>query len=167
MDMKNHILAALRDQLDGWEELLASLSEAQITSLPVAYDRSIKDEIAHLWAWQQITRARLEAAVLDREPQFPVWIPGIDPEAEEVTDPINEWIFETHQAQPWAGVHQNWREGFIQVLELGAKLAEKDLLDASRYAWLEGYNLAFILLATYDHHQEHLDLLVARLEKPS
>ena len=32
-------------------------------------------------------------------------------------------------------------------------------------ALLEGYPLAFVLLATYDHHQEHLEKLLARLPK--
>jgi len=35
--------------------------------------------------------------------------------------------------------------------------AEKDLLDGSRYSWLKGFSLAFILVASYDHHQEHLE----------
>jgi mycothiol maleylpyruvate isomerase-like protein len=52
MNMKEHILAARREQLDNWEELLASLSEEQITAPHFDYDWSIKDVIAHLWAFQ-------------------------------------------------------------------------------------------------------------------
>ena len=44
-------------------------------------------------------------------------------------------------------------------------LAEPTLLDASRYAWLNGYSLADVLLGSYDHHQEHLEKLLARLHQ--
>ena len=74
MNMKEHILTALREQFDRWEELLASLSDEQITAPHLMSDWSIKDVIAHLWAWQQISIARMEAAVLNREPEFPKWV---------------------------------------------------------------------------------------------
>jgi hypothetical protein len=50
MNMKDHILAALREQFIRWEELLAGLSEDQITAPRFDLDWSIKDVMAHLWA---------------------------------------------------------------------------------------------------------------------
>ena len=50
MNMKEHILAAIREQFDRWEELLASLSEEQIIAPRFDFDWSIKDVMAHLWA---------------------------------------------------------------------------------------------------------------------
>jgi len=47
----------------------------------------------------------------------------------------------------------------LRFLELGEPILEKDLLDGDRYPWLKGYSLAFILVASYDHHQEHLEKL--------
>jgi hypothetical protein len=76
MNMKEHILAALREQFNRWEELLASMSEAQLTTPHLPSHWSTKDEIAHLWAWQQRSIARLEAALSNREPEFPKWLPG-------------------------------------------------------------------------------------------
>ena len=48
MNEKEHILTALRDQFNRWEELLASMSEEQITAPHLPSDWSIKDVIAHL-----------------------------------------------------------------------------------------------------------------------
>ena len=48
MNMKEHILAALREQFESWEKLLTSLSEEQITAPHFDLDWSIKDVIAHL-----------------------------------------------------------------------------------------------------------------------
>jgi hypothetical protein len=71
MNMKEHILTASREQFERWEDLLASLSEAQWSSPGFDLQWSIKDVIAHLWAWQQISIARLESGLQAREPQYP------------------------------------------------------------------------------------------------
>lgn len=163
--MKEHILAALREQLDRWEELLATLSEEQITAPHFDFDWSIKDVIAHLWAWQQISSARMEAGVLDQEPQYPKWITELGEDWEDDADRVNALTFETSHAKPWPEVYQNWRSGFLRFLELGNEISERDLLDGDRYPWLKGYPLAFILVASYDHHQEHLEKLTGWLQE--
>ena len=78
MNMKEHILAALQEQFARWEELLTRLSEEEITAPQFDLDWSIKDVIAHLWAWQQISIARMEAGVLDSKPGYPGWILSIE-----------------------------------------------------------------------------------------
>jgi hypothetical protein len=165
MNMKEHILAALREQFNNWEELLGSLSEEQITAPHFDFDWSIKDVIAHLWAWQQISIARMESGVLDREPESPKWIANLGEEWEDNADRVNALTFETNHEKPWSEVHQNWRDGFLRFLELGEPIPEKDLLDGSRYPWLKGYSLALILVASYDHHQEHLEKLQSWLQE--
>ena len=64
MNMKQHILTALKEQFNRWEELLASISEEQITAAHLPSNLSINDVIAHLRAWQQRSIARLKAARL-------------------------------------------------------------------------------------------------------
>jgi hypothetical protein len=160
MNMKEHILAALREQFDSWEELLAGMDEEQITAPHFDYEWSIKDVMAHLWAWQQISIARMEGSSQDREPEFPKWVAELGEDWEGNADQTNAKIYETNHEKPWSEIHQIWRDGFLLFLELGYKISERDLLDGSRYPWLKGYSLAFILIASYDHHQEHLEKLV-------
>jgi hypothetical protein len=68
---------------------------------------------------------------------------------------------------PWATVQQRWQDGFLQLLAIAATISEIELLDSSRYAWMQDRPLAGVLLATYDHHQEHFDKLLARLPAQS
>jgi hypothetical protein len=165
MNMKEHILAALREKFDQWEELLGRLSEEEIVASDLPSRWSIKDNIAHLWAWQQRSIARMEAALSNRDPVFPTWLPGLDPEVEGNTDQINAWIFQTYHEQPWSKVHQNWREGFHRLLDSCDGISERDMLDGEKHPWLEGYPLANVLLGTYDHHQEHLEKLLTWLKE--
>jgi hypothetical protein len=63
MDDKTTIVAMLREEFKRWEELLAGMSEAQLTDPQLPSNWSIKDVIAHLWPWQQRSIARMEAAL--------------------------------------------------------------------------------------------------------
>lgn len=163
MYMKRHVLAALREEFDEWQKLLAELDEAQITTPQPSSGWSIKDEVAHLWAWQQRSLARMEAATLDREPKFPEW-PSLDGD-EEATNRINEWLYNASRDRPWPEVRQSWQEVFQRILALAEQISERDLLDSERYAWMEEYPLIFTLMGTYDHHQEHLEKLLDRMQR--
>ena len=165
MKMKEHILLGMREQLDQWEELLAGLSEEQITSPRPPSPWSVKDEIAHLWAWQQRSIARVEAALHNGKLDYPVWIAGIDPGDEGNTEQVNTWIFETHRRRSWPEVHAMWREGFLRFLESGKGVAEQNLLESGIYPWHGATPLAFTYIASYNHHQEHLDRLIAWLNR--
>ena len=165
MNMKNHILAALREQFEDWENQLAKLTEQEITSPRFDLDWSIKDVIAHLWSWQQISIARMEGGQLNHEPKLPAWITDSVANWEEDADKVNALTFTTQHQKSWPEVHQNWKDGFNHFIQLGSVISEKDLLDTDKYLWLKGYSLAFILIASYDHHQEHLEKLVYKLQK--
>jgi hypothetical protein len=165
MNMKEHILTALVEQFDRWEALLANLDEEEITAPHFDHNWSIKDVVAHLWAWQQTSVARMEAGAHNREPEFPKWVTELHGDWEENADQTNAWIYAAYHKMPWSEVYQNWREGFLQFLELGKPILERDLLDGDRYPWLKGYSLGFVLVASYDHHQEHLEKLLAWLHE--
>jgi hypothetical protein len=164
MTMKDHILAALKENFDRWEELLANFSEEQLTTPRFDLDWSIKDVVAHLWAWQQISIARMEGGLHNREPEFPKWIVKSIENWEEDSDRVNALTFENYHEKPWSEIHANWKTGFLRLLETGAKISERDLLDGDKYPWLGGYSLAAILIASYDHHQEHHEKLTAWLQ---
>ena len=121
MNMKGHILAALKGHFNSWEELLASLSEEQITTSHFDFDWSIKDMLAHLWAWQQSSIARMEGGLHNQGPEFPKWIVESIENWEEDADRVNALTFELQHNKPWAEIYQNWKNGFLQFLELGKK----------------------------------------------
>jgi hypothetical protein len=165
MNMIEHILAALREQFTRWEELLAHLSAEQITTPSFDLDWSVKDVINHLWGWQQISVARMNAGLLNREPEFPTWLIQFPGNWDEDASQTNAWIYKNFHNRSWSETYQNWREGFFRLLSLGEMLSERNVLDGDRYAWLNGYSLAAILVASYEHHQEHLEKLTVWLQQ--
>ena len=165
MNLKDHILAALRDEFDHWEKLLSGLSEEQITQPRFDLDWSIKDVVAHLWAWQQISSARMEGGLYDREPAYPKWIVESIENWEEDSDRVNALVFQHYHGKPWTEIFEHWKTGFLRFLELANQISERNLLDGDKYRWLNGYSLAAILIASYDHHQEHFEKLSKWLQE--
>ena len=166
MSVKEEILAMLREEFERWEALLAELDEAQVTAAQEGHSGglSIKDEIAHLWAWQQITNARLGAALAGEEPRFPGWLQGLEPDAHENLETINGRIYDMNRDKSWADVYGDWREGYLQVMQQADAVPEADLLEKGRYAWLAKHALLAVLDGTYEHHrEEHLEPLLERL----
>ena len=165
MKNKQQILFTLREAYDRWEDLLASLTETQITAPLYPSDWTIKDVVAHLRAWQQRSIARLEAALHDREPRYPQWPSDLDPEPEGQPHSLNAWLYETYREQPWSSVYPNWRDGFLRFLELGEAIPEEALFAEGKYPWLEGYTLSAVFRGSYEHHQEHYETLVTWLQE--
>jgi hypothetical protein len=163
MNMKYHLLSALREKFNDWEALLSGLSEEQRIAPTLPDNWSVKDVVAHVDAWLQRTVARLEAAQQHREPIYPKWTDDPDPDAEGITDKTNAWIYDHNHDLPWNTVYQNWRRDFLRLLELADGISEMELLDSSRFSWMEGHALSAALVASYDHHQEHYEKLQARL----
>jgi hypothetical protein len=155
MYSKTRILNLLKEEFTGWEELLANLSEEQIIASDHTSNLPVKDVVAHLRAWQQISIARLEAAQKNEVPTFPNWLGDSDPEAEKEIDQYNARIYEISRKQSWSQVHREWREGFLRFLELGEVIPETELLDENKYPWLKGYPLLAVLEGSYEHHKEH------------
>jgi hypothetical protein len=155
MNDKKQILTKLKEEFDRWEEILSGLSDEQITAPHLPAGWSIKDVLAHLWAWQQRSIARMEAALHGREPKFPSWPAEFDPEAEGQPHQLNTWLYETNREKPWSQVYSDWRAGFLRFLELGQAIPEKDLLEPGRYAWLAVHPLSLVLTASCEHHAEH------------
>ena len=161
MSDKAEMLVKLRAEFEAWQALLAGLSEAEATEPLLPSELSIKDNLAHLHAWQQRSSARLEAALAQRAPQMPAWPTGPDPEAEGVLDQTNAWIYASSRARPWATVRDNRQTGFHRFLLLAEAGPAEDYQGAARYAWLEGYSLLAVLEGSHEHHDEHLAQVLA------
>lgn len=155
MSDKTQMLMLCKAEFNRWEELLASLTEAQITTPLAPSHWSTKDVVAHVRAWQQISTARLEAGLLNKQPAYPPWPASTEVGDEGDVDQVNAWIYEKYRDLPWSIVHENWRTGFQRFLELGEAIPENDLMDKQKYPWLKGYPLFRVLEGSYEHH--HID----------
>ncbi len=164
---KAELLRLLGQEFDQWERLLSSLSQDQLVARDLPAGLSVKDVVAHLWAWQGLSVARLEAALDNRDPEYDLGPDGLDPDNDENVESINGWIHATNLDRPWMEVYGNWRRRYLWFLELAEKVPEAALMQPARYPWLKDAPLSAVLRGSYVHHQEEhyeplLELLRAR-----
>ncbi len=164
METKQQILDKLIEIFTRWQELLGDLSEDDIMQPIVPSNWTVKDVVAHLWAWQQASIARAEAALQHTQPSYPRWWEISGPDPEEDVNRTNAFLYEANKDKPWSMVYADWKAQFERYLELSKQLPEKDLLEPKRYAWMGEYPLVASTMGSLDHHLEHFDILTAWLQ---
>lgn len=156
---KQHIIDELAEIFNRWQVLLASLSEDQILSPVDPSGWTVKDIVAHLWSWQQASVARMEAAIHDRNPNYPAWWVIRAPDPEEDVDGTNALLYKLSKDKPWKVVYSDWKSQFMHYLELLQKIPEKDFTQAGRFTWMGKYAIADSSNGSLDHHKEHYETL--------
>lgn len=164
MNMQDHILAAMRECYDDWRSLLDGLEAGQIGTALDEMGWTIKDVLAHLWVWQQLTNARVSAAAQGGEPLLPEWVAQFGVAAEDApADKVNALMHQMYRQRAYRKVRGEWQAGFERLLETAAQISEPDFIGWGRYPWLGEAPLAAVLIASYDHHIEHLHAARAAL----
>ena len=155
---KTDVLNTIQSAHANLEELLTPLSESQLCTPTLEGQRSIKDILAHLGAWERLCGGWIGALLSSETPDIP----------DEDENTINERIFQENRNRPLHEVQEDFHAAYQQFLRqvqaLFQILPEEDLNDPNRFSWLEGRSLlALIAGNSYDHYQEHAEQIRAWL----
>lgn len=163
---KASVIKLLKQEYANWETKLDQLNETRVVTASLPNGWSIKDLMAHLMAWQQVSLARLRAARAGGEPDLPTWLEGESPEFEPGIHKFNAKIYERYKQTRWSEVYEGWKDGFAELIALGEAISEDELSDKTKFPWLEGFALMDVLVGTHEHHnQDHWPKVEAVLEK--
>jgi hypothetical protein len=135
-----------------FEDLLAPLSDEQMTTPAVNGTWSIKDNVAHLAAWHSYLLDQLQGVMTGKEP--PEFMPGLTTEDEE-----NERVYQENKELPLADVLTTFRTSYQRVLAAVQTMSEETL--NAPIPWSKSGNPAWPLIAgnTYEHYQEHGNII--------
>jgi hypothetical protein len=149
---KAELLAMIQAGYDQFEALLASLSEEQILIPEVNGSWSVKDNIAHLAAWQDYQAARQEGVLDGVEPPDPA--PGLETE-----DEINDYYYHRYKDLPLAEVLADFRASYQRILAATRALRWEALNEP--FPWYDndvpvgGYTLG----NTVEHYELHSEII--------
>jgi uncharacterized protein (TIGR03083 family) len=141
---KGKLLEEIQNEYANFSALLASLSDEQMTTKGVNGEWSVKDNLAHLTAWQRylldvVQRVREGAT----EPH---------PWVNMTEDEENEQIYQEHKDLPLAEVLAQFHSSYQQVLDTVRTMSDEEIelpLPSKRPVW------QLIAGNTYEHYQEH------------
>lgn len=149
---KADLLANIQAGYDQLEALLATLSEEQMTTPGVNGSWSVKDNLAHLAAWQNYQAARQEGILFGTEPPDPA--PGLETE-----DEINEFYYQHHKDHPLAEVLANFRDSYRRVLAATEALSWEALNAPFPWADNDVPVGAYAMGDTYGHYEVHGEII--------
>lgn len=154
---KAELLSIIETGYNQFEALLASLSEAQMLIPGVNGSWSIKDNIAHLAAWQTYQADRLQAVLDGTEPADPA--PG-----RETEDEINEYFYQRDKDLPLAEVLVHFRTTYQRVLKATQALSWETLNEPFPWSDNDAPMGAYTLGNTTGHYELHGELIKSWLE---
>ena len=154
---KAELLANIQAGYDQLEALLASLSEEQMTTPGVNGSWSVKDNLAHLTAWQNYQAARQEGILNGIEPPDPA--PGLETEDEE-----NDYFYQLYKDRPLAEVLADFRASYQRILAATHALSWEALNEPFPWSDNDVPVGAYTMGNTYGHYDEHRETIQRWLE---
>ena len=154
---KAEILDKVQRGYAEFEDLRASLSEDQMTIPNVNSTWSIKDNIAHIAAWQNYLLGQLRG-VIDGSTSEPEFLAATGLEDE------NEQIYQQNKDHPLADVLADFRASYQAVLATIQSMSEESL--NGPFPWSSSDRQVWSVVAgnTYEHYAEHSEIIQHWLE---
>jgi hypothetical protein len=147
------LLARIDESWRAFDQAVGHLSPEQRIQLRDRNGWSVKDHLAHVWAWEQSLLALLEG----RDRNAAIGVPSGD---DQDIDAINELIRQQRQPMSLAAVQQALHESHAAVVAAIARLSDADLFKP--YAAYQPTApeivdpvIGWIISNTYEHYVEH------------
>ena len=148
---KADLMARIQHEWTALEETIAKLNEEQM-SVPDAGGWAIKDNLAHLTAWEEF----MLRAYLKGQPAHEAMAMDVATYAAADEDGVNDIIYRRNRDRPVSDVLADWRRSHRAVLDYLWSIPFDDLLKP-----LDPNNpdkrpvLGWVIGDTYEHYQEH------------
>ncbi|MDP9316531.1 MAG: ClbS/DfsB family four-helix bundle protein [Chloroflexota bacterium] len=155
---KATLLAKLRTNRALFERLLAHVSPQYLMQPYGDDERSVKDILAHLTAWEQRIIQRLDTAHQgDAAP--------LQTMTRADMDQFNAHVLAANRDRSWQEVVTAFHHSFQQLLDRVQAFTDAELTEPQHFAWLEGSPLWRYLLSgpAYFHYQAHMYDLAQRI----
>ncbi len=152
---KENIISLHEKEFERWDHLFSSTTDLQRESVLYS-NRTLKDELAHLWIWQRLAESRLQAAIDNSEPNFAYLPEWFDPlaESDEMVDRLNNWIYKKFLDTQWDDLYSSWKQTYTHVLNMARKIPATQYEETGVYDWLASYSLMDVLHGSYKHYHD-------------
>ncbi|MFW5691331.1 MAG: ClbS/DfsB family four-helix bundle protein [Chloroflexota bacterium] len=140
------VIAVERGKL---EAMLERLTEAELIEPGACGEWSVKDILAHLYAWEQMVMSWYEAGLRGEVPRTPA-----DDLNWRQTPILNQRIYETYHDAPLDDIIAAFNNSYAEILNIIRHIPEADLLEPGLYAWTGKLALVnYFTSATSSHYR--------------
>jgi hypothetical protein len=164
---KADLLARITQEHMALDHLLGTLTVGQLLQRGVYGDLAVKDVLAHLAAWERMEAGWLDASrrgapVVRFTPEYVV----TDANYETMIEALNAQVFADNEVRSPADILADLQAAQAAVLAAVTALSEDELNDPHAFPWWDGEPIwTSIAGNTYEHYQEHRELIQAWLDR--
>ncbi len=144
---KSQLIIESQNEYAALEVFLGTLAPQQMIAPGALGDWSVKDVLAHLLEWQQMTLGWHNAGLRGETPVIPA--PGY--KWSEIPR-LNQAIYEKHQSAPLEEIIEQFRASHRQVMALIESLSEEQLFTRGYYAWTKTSTLGTYFVSNTSSH---------------
>ena len=158
---KQQLLEQTERHYASLQDLLAPLTPEQLIAPGVVGDWSVKDVLAHLFAWQQMCLGWYRAGQQGETPVTPFekynW---------RQTPELNQEIYETHRDWALDRVRADFEASHAETLAAIQAMTDAELFEKGFYAWTRTSTLGSYLTSATSSHYEWAYKEIRRGLKP-
>lgn len=157
---KTQVLDAMRAAHAEMQRYLAALTPEQRIAPALDDGWSVKDSLAHLSAWENMTIGWLEASLRGKEVKryTPEFVESDGDEGITVLNALNNHLFEQNKNRDWEEVLAEFNAAHENLDRVVERMSENDIFNPARFAWRRGSPaLDMIANNTYTHYAEHME----------
>lgn len=146
---KKELIKSAQQEREALEELLATLTPAQLTQPNRIGEWAVKDVLAHLIEWEAMVMQWYETGKKGKTPAVPSaeynWgqLPA-----------LNHAIFVKHRDRSLTEIQKNFKASYKKILKTIESIPEKELFTRKIYPWTNNNLLAvYFISATSSHYR--------------
>lgn len=157
---KEELLETIRKSWTELTEIIAELSDEQMTQPKVQDDWTVKDLMAHIAAWKRLAMDRIHAATTGGPLQFPVI------KSDNFVDTFNADVYQKHKDQPLEEVTNEFYTSYDEFITQIEALDDELLPQTLPFDWAGKLTYQILISAnTHWHYPEHIEAILKWLDK--
>ncbi|MEX2161599.1 MAG: ClbS/DfsB family four-helix bundle protein [Anaerolineales bacterium] len=140
--------------------LIGDLTEQQRSETPVFDNRTVKDLIAHLYAWQLLFLTWYQEGMAAKKPQIPA--PGF---TWKDNPALNEKLYQEYSDASWKKIWSSFEKSHAKLMALVKQHSDKELTTKRKYSWTGSTDLATYLAGATSSHYVWAIGLIKRFKR--
>jgi hypothetical protein len=158
---KNQLLEFGQNEFDRLMKLISVLTPDQRDKEYVFDNRTAKDIVAHLWAWQLLELTWYQEGMSDKKPAIPA--PGY---TFKTAPELNEKLYQEYKSITWDNLAKQFTSSHKKLISIVDKHTDEELSTKKKYAWTGSTSITcYLASALSSHYVWGIDLIRKHFRK--
>lgn len=144
---KEELIQFSEDEYSNLLAFIAQLTDKQRDSEYIFDNRTTKDIVAHIYAWQLLELTWYTEGMKGHKVEIPA--PGYN---FKDSPALNEKLYQEHKSVDWEALEKSFKQTHSKLIEIVNKHTEEELFTKKKYTWTGSSNMSVYLRSALSSH---------------